>query len=161
MKKKQVRQLAGAPFELAPPWNVAFVGCAGPLLHRVLDIWDVHKPHLTALGVDPAIADATQSARLICCVNQRLFAGPEAYRITVAADRISMVGSSINFNQLDHSLQEQYAHFWVPFFPPREPYWQFHLVPTKILFFKLVDKLFYFLLISIEVHTPPRRFLPL
>lgn len=88
---KEVRQLAGAPFELAPPWNVAFVGCAGPLLHRVLDIWDVHKPHLTALGVDPAIADATQSARLICCVNQRLFAGPEAYRITVAADRISMV----------------------------------------------------------------------
>ena len=94
---KQMQQLPGAAFLLNQPWTITFVGCTIPL-HQILDIWDVHKPQLTSLGINPTIFNASDATpcRVTCCVKSRLFTSSESYRLTITSERISIVCADAN-----------------------------------------------------------------
>lgn len=95
---KQMQQLEDPPFSLNQPWNISFIGSSLPL-HRIMDIWDVHKPTLLSLGIDPIIGNVSNRGLLpdestvTCCVKAQLFPNPESYRLTISSDRITIICS--------------------------------------------------------------------
>lgn len=62
---------------------------------RVMDIWDVNKPKLLSLGIDPVIGNVSNrgvlpdESSVICCVKAQLFPYPESYRLTISSDKVS------------------------------------------------------------------------
>ncbi|EFX70985.1 hypothetical protein DAPPUDRAFT_228128 [Daphnia pulex] len=98
---KQIQQLEGQPFQIHQPWNISFVACSIPL-HDILDIWDVHKPQLALLGIDPTIGNVKPNNtevteenenKLTCCVKSQLFPSSESYRLTISPTKISIISS--------------------------------------------------------------------
>ena len=62
-----------------------------------MDVWDVHKPTLLSLGIDPIIGNVSNRGLLpdestvTCCVKAQLFPNPESYRLTISSDRVTIL----------------------------------------------------------------------
>jgi len=95
---KQMQQLDEPPFSLSQPWTISFVASSMPL-HKIMDIWDVHKPTLLSFGIDPIIGNVSNrgtsahESSVICSVNAQMFANPESYRLSVSSDQITITSS--------------------------------------------------------------------
>jgi hypothetical protein len=67
------------------------------LYYSILDIWDVHKPQLALLGIDPTIGNVKPNNtevtednenKLTCCVKSQLFPSSESYRLTISPTKV-------------------------------------------------------------------------
>ncbi len=67
-------------------------------LYSILDIWDVHKPQLALLGIDPTIGNVKPNNtevtednenKLTCCVKSQLFPSSESYRLTISPTKVN------------------------------------------------------------------------
>ncbi|XP_046384322.1 uncharacterized protein LOC124154554 isoform X2 [Ischnura elegans] len=70
-------------------------------MHRILDVWDVSRPSLLALGHDVKIGDVQPSCgrwshcQVECTVNDALFAAPDSYQIHITSQKVRMSASSL------------------------------------------------------------------
>ncbi|KAG8227825.1 hypothetical protein J437_LFUL008469 [Ladona fulva] len=70
-------------------------------MHRILDVWDVSRPSLLALGHDVKIGDVQPSCgrwtpcQVECTVNDALFTASDAYQIHISSQKVRMSASSL------------------------------------------------------------------
>jgi hypothetical protein len=75
-------------------WKNVVFALKGHICCRILDIWDICRPTLVALGFDVKIGDVQPScgkwteSQVECIVNEDLFPSKDSYQIHINSDRV-------------------------------------------------------------------------
>lgn len=97
---QRIVELEGPPFVPQKELHISII--QSPVsIHRILDIWDICRPTLIALGFDVKIGDVQPScgkwteSQVECIVNEDLFPSKDCYQIHINSDRARIGAGSL------------------------------------------------------------------
>ncbi|XP_069671476.1 uncharacterized protein [Periplaneta americana] len=97
---QRIVELDGPPFMPRKELHISVVQSAVPV-HRILDVWEVCRPSLLALGFDVKIGDVQPAcgrwtdSQVECVVSTHLFPCSSSYQIHVSATRVRIAAGGL------------------------------------------------------------------
>ncbi|XP_067011307.1 uncharacterized protein [Anabrus simplex] len=97
---QRIEELEGPPFVPQKELNISVIqGQAS--IHRILDVWDISRPALLALGYDVKVSDGQpyrdgwSDSQIECSINERLSSTKDAYQIHINSERVRICAESL------------------------------------------------------------------